>query len=75
LELVVSGVSNSTRVKDLQHGVVLDLGLSEGGTVSGDEDEFGYGSAWIFLIRESELTFAVSQLLQSLLVSESELEN
>lgn len=26
---------------DSQHGVVLDLGLSEGRTVSGDQDEFG----------------------------------
>lgn len=25
---------------DIQHGVVLDLGLSEGRAVSGDEDEF-----------------------------------
>jgi hypothetical protein len=25
---------------DSQHGVVLDLGLSEGRAVSGDEDEF-----------------------------------
>jgi hypothetical protein len=30
---------------DIQHGVVLDLGLSKGRTVSGDEDEFGYSSA------------------------------
>ena len=27
--------------EDSQHGVVLDLGFSEGRTVSGDQDEFG----------------------------------
>lgn len=59
----------------LQHGVVLNLGLSEGRTVSGDEDELGYGMSALNSEAGgvSVLTFAVSQLLQGLLVSEGEL--
>ena len=31
-----------------QHGVVLDFGLSEGGRVLGEDDEFAFGGAKLF---------------------------